>query len=296
MLSGIVSQHTWSQLLQSISNKRKQGALELDLGEQMTLAVHFLQGKIVDIQHGNETPATSTLRLLKHCKLVDVNVEVEAGTYANLENGLTQLLGSEQDTIRELIRRAVFKRTLDTLHEFRLDTTVPWSFRVGGFEFGREAVPIAVSQLLLDLADYEPVRKDFVEKFSEGSRIVAAPGFVAPGDDMSVILKRLSSRSMKPNELLGELLLPKLHAERAMLELLAVGGLLIGQQGKAAVLAEQAAPDLIMGNPQARAAMLRELAARFTDSTWIPNIIALIFLFASITVPFFFWEGAFTQF
>jgi hypothetical protein len=166
MQVGIVNQDNFPQILRSISQRRRNGILELHISERI-LEVSFHQGKIVDVLHDKQTLYKQIAeRLVARDSLLE-------GPWLTADLTAAQLLEQSQlfgfDLDSETLKKMWLQRALENLYAIDVHSGSYYNFRV---EFvatpASDALSISVGQLLLDLVGYQEAHSTFVERCPEG--------------------------------------------------------------------------------------------------------------------------------
>ena len=149
MQTGKLDIDSFSQLLRGISQRRKQGALEITLGENIR-TVYFISGKIVEVRDGEENNEAKEISdLLFSAGAIDKLPE-DVSTYTAVYDQI------EAFVPKDVFERAILHRVLDKLYEIDLKQSAYYSFSVQMVDVDRDYTPaISVGSFLLDLVSLD---------------------------------------------------------------------------------------------------------------------------------------------
>lgn len=178
MHTGVSSQESLSQVLRNISQRRRQGVLELHFGDRV-VHVHFVQGKIVELAERGSAPAQEIANILVAANLLSPQFAAGINSYQDLLLPLQVGAASAGTTPKELVKRAVRHRILSKLYLLDLDSPALHSFDSTMVEYQRDFAPsISVGQLLLDIVALHSDRSKFLSIF--GSNMLLSRGEAEP--------------------------------------------------------------------------------------------------------------------
>ena len=226
MLSGAFNLDNISQTLRDVSQRKRQGVLEIVLPERK-LEVFFVQGRIVELLSAEKSLMSETLEWLSLAglKAKAAISEDPAATAAVVAAKLAEAgYGLPDPRLRLLFRQ----RVLEHFYALSKLTGGYYSFHVRMVEYDREFAPsISVGQLLLDLVDLESEHEKFEAAFSAGRSVAAGAGETLPlSEEEREIIEQVSlAGRIKPVELQKRVFLSRFHFEQAMLSLLEQGGI-----------------------------------------------------------------------
>ncbi|RIL08469.1 MAG: hypothetical protein DCC75_08820, partial [Proteobacteria bacterium] len=148
MDTGALTQESLSGIFRAISQRRRQGVLEIEHPVAPT-QIYFVQGKVAEVRRGGRSP------VMEVCQAI-----IRAGLLAELPN---DPLHSYEELLRHLavsgsgvggdrLRMIIKHRVLDGLYSINLDGGAYYNFKVLMVDCEREFAPmISIGQVLLDL-------------------------------------------------------------------------------------------------------------------------------------------------
>lgn len=166
MHTGTAHQETLSQVLRGISQRRRNGILDVRLVDG-SVRLHFYQGKVVEFSDPRSAPCAEVFQLLVEAGIAPVALDWIPQSYAALRSALIKDSRTDALFTDELFRRAILHRVLSKLYALNLEAPALTGFDSSMVEYEREFAPaISVGQLLLDLVALESDRPKFLQLFS----------------------------------------------------------------------------------------------------------------------------------
>lgn len=230
MLSGLLSAETLSQALRDISQRRRQGVLEVtrDGGR---VDVMFIQGRAVDVARSGRAGGLDVYDLLVAAGFAAPGLELseEELSYAALLSKVTGQARGERLIDENLFRVVLKERVLAELYSL-------WSGKDGFFSFSarmvdgdRELFPsISVGQLLLDVVEIEPAAARFKAQIPGGAVIERGEVSSQTFSPEEELLNALVGERCRLEDLQGMGVLSSYHLHEALLSLVDRGVLKVG--------------------------------------------------------------------
>ena len=172
MLSGILNPDNLSATLRDLSQRRRQGVLEVTLPDRK-VEVLVVQGRIVDVMDVDGNPFATVVERLRRAGMLpdEFTLPLECESYKELFLKINEQVVVEQSTFKLAIKHKV----LDQLYQIEASGGGFFSFQVRMIEFDREFSPnISVGQLLLDIVALNSDRERFERTFGAETLIRAA--------------------------------------------------------------------------------------------------------------------------
>ena len=329
MESGILHGEAFATVLRSISQRRRQGVLEIE-EENATRRVFFVQGKIVEVLNGDTPPALEVAERLRAAGLINSVEGLPTSTYSGLHEALVgQGLGGAIDL--EVFRRAVQHRILDSLYSLNTRSGASYRFSVQITDYEKDLAPaIPAGQILLDMVALQAEAERFAEAFQPGTTIHLASADTVPQGEEEEILCALVEQEISIESLRAKSLLSAYTFQETLLNLYDRGvvtsgapieespgvGKLLGEDALSALdsaidrtfggngvsedaeqedlgeISEAAPPlDVFASFDAGMNARLRMWSALALQKAWIPGALAYIFALAAILLPVLFWQG-----
>lgn len=226
--SGLVTKESLSELLRTISQRRRNGWLEIQYPDQQ-VNLGFMQGKICEVQHNSQS---SIEEFAKRLELAGYTVERSkigwndsySSLFVAVNDGahISQKLSIEEAKYKEFLKH----RILDSLYELLEQAGGTYEFRNGLVEIDSEFSPsIPVGQLLLDLVALSTDESGFKEKVGSKNWVERIGTDVPNGlsEEEASLLSLVSPTGVKVTHLKELSLLSKYHFESAFSHLLAQG-------------------------------------------------------------------------
>ena len=166
MLSGALNPENLSQTLRDISQRRRQGVLEVSLAERQ-IHVQFIQGRVVDVLEIGLNPYQEVVEILERISVIPQTIagELDCDSYQDLFLRLNQVATLDESVYRQVLKH----RVLERLYELESVSGGFFGFQVRMVECDREFAPaISVGQLLLDLVSLRADAARFDETFPPG--------------------------------------------------------------------------------------------------------------------------------
>ncbi|MEZ4753214.1 MAG: DUF4388 domain-containing protein [Bdellovibrionota bacterium] len=213
MQTGKLSSESFPQLLRGISQKRKQGELELSFGENVR-TIYFISGKIVEVRDEGVSEIEEVAEILYKSKLIS---EIPEGlsSYPALYSSI------ESEVARPVFERAILHRILDKLHEVDLSKGGFYSFSVQMVDVDRDFTPsVSVGAYLLDLVSQDEQEARLSAEVADEKLLASSksPSSDLKADDL-LILESLSN-SKNLSELKQATMLSTFTLHKSVLELI----------------------------------------------------------------------------
>ena len=166
MQSGVVSNDNIAEILREISQRRRQGVLEMHVNEE-AMSIYFVQGKIVEVALSTMTPVQETVEWLQRAGIpVQAPETYIEPNYAQLLQRLKEDLPAEKSVHEDLLRHVIRERMLERLYTLEFGGGAFYNFKVQMVEFERDFAPlISVGQLLLDIVELQSEAENFAVAF-----------------------------------------------------------------------------------------------------------------------------------
>lgn len=331
MLSGVVSSENLAQVLRSISQKRKQGVLEITLGDK-AIQLLFVAGKIVDAYQSPQIAVHEVLETLAAAGVLPDGFIYRGTNYQDLFSAL-ELAGCALD--QDEFKVVLSQRVLDVLYGLQLDSGAFYSFKVQMIEHEPELMPsISVGQLLLDFVALEDDEDRFLEAFPADFFVVLEDEVEALTIEEGFLLHALQNHHYV-SELQSASMLSRFHFRECLFSLLNRGAIDVRPEldgrdhGDSRPLEdivatlegslehtienahfESAFDDLalkpewedskagvqeqstgIVEEAPLRVSILGILNARLLQASWVPGVLVLLFLVSAIFAPVLSWDS-----
>lgn len=226
--SGLVTKESLSELLRTLSQRRRNGWLEIQYPDQQ-VNLGFMQGRICEVQHNAQS---STEEFAERLELAGYAVERSkigwnesySSLFVAINDGASkgQKLSIEESKFKEALKH----RLLDSLYALLEQAGGTYEFRNGIVEIDSEFSPsISVGQLLLDLVALNSDESGFREKVGS-KNWVERIGSDAPhglSEEEVSLLSLVNSAGLKVTRLKELSLLSKYHFDSAFSHLLGQG-------------------------------------------------------------------------
>ena len=224
MQTGLVTNDNLSEVLRGLSQKRKQGVLELAIGQEKW-NISFLTGKIVEVSKEGENPVETLFERISASGRVTQEVSGELDSYKALLVSLNENGESGPVIDSELMKSFVKHHMLNKLYEIDLGNGAYYSFHTQMIEVDADLQPsISIGQLLLDLVGLETDSERFAGLFPEDVRVVPSgdPSQRALSDEESSLLEH-SVEEPTIGELRARSLLSSYHFQEIVFGLYEAG-------------------------------------------------------------------------
>lgn len=169
MQNGVISTENFAQVLRSISQRRRQGTLEVHCGERV-LKASFNAGRIVEVVE-NEDAAPRDLAQ----RFCDAGIVVGGDwidTVSNYAELYEQLCSHTDEVSPELFAFALRHRILDKLYGMDLGGGSYYTFHIEMVSVERDYSPsVSIGQLLLDLVAFHEDRGAFAANFAQDATV-----------------------------------------------------------------------------------------------------------------------------
>ena len=172
MQAGVLNPDNFGDILRTVASKRRQGTLDLTIGESKESIV-FNGGKIVEVISGaNSTVEELSQRLQQAGALVDPAALALVRGYGELFRAVTFHEELSGNRLRQIVRHRVLAR----LFALSSVSGAYFNFRTELADYDREyTTSISVGQLLLDVAACVETEKRFSAVFEPGSILSSMP-------------------------------------------------------------------------------------------------------------------------
>lgn len=170
MFSGVFNIDSLTQTFRDISQRRRQGALEISLVDDSRQEVHFISGRIVDVVRVGVAPALDLLERLIERHLVSESWRGRGvATYESLFDALSNEF-PEFD--RDYFQLTLHHMVLDKLYTLIYQNGAYFTFNVKMIEIEKDFAPsISVGQLLLDVVALQSETERFNQIFNQDQMI-----------------------------------------------------------------------------------------------------------------------------
>jgi hypothetical protein len=219
MLSGVLTQESMVEVLRSISQRRRQGTLEIRYAER-AMRILFVQGKIAEVLEQGVNPAQELLRRFRAASICPAGFSSDAQDYAGLWRNIEADPICQNRLSRKEYCEAIKHRVLDKLYAMDLATEAFFEFSTTHFEVDKTYLPnISVGQLLLDFVAIKEERERFINIFGANPQVQSAEmDTVGLSSDEQRLLE-LSAQPISVQKLKDCSLLSVLALEEALLHL-----------------------------------------------------------------------------
>ena len=333
MQTGVIDSDSFSQVLREISQRRRQGILELHYPDKET-HISFIAGKIVSVDIAGRNSASELSDKLKFAGWIQDTIEVES--FSELFSGLVEAGCSiSEGEYQRIVKHMI----LDKLYSLEMSSGAYFTFKTCMVKAERDFLPsISVGQLLLDLVAIETDTNRFSEIFS-AENVVSKE--VEEDDILSEeesILFNLIDGKRKIEDLREQSLLSVYHFQDALLAMherglvrVSAGQVMLDRQkggefdGSLIDQLDKSIDDIFATNTDnstnedescvevtdkscgaegrtscADIADLRlrlnVVNAKILGSSWLTNSVAIIFLFSALLIPFLLWTHIYEYF
>lgn len=325
MLSGSLNSENLAQTLRDISQRRRQGVLQVEFSEQK-LEILIVQGRVVDVVDLACSPVSEVLTQLQRSGLADSEIQYEPGllTYASLFELLQK---SATPVDQQSFKQVLLHRVLERLYDLDSRTGGFFIFQMRMVEYEREYAPsVSVGQLLLDLVALKNDRPKFQQLFHKGVRLEQIEGAGASLSSEESYVWNLIQNGIDFETLKRRCYLSSYHLQDALLSFASKNLLSLSQvqrkaeglnldsiadafdqqidsvfDGATPAAALGSAPgsvllDQMVGEQLPRASFSQRVKTRINlwnlkllHASWIPGAISFVFLLAAALAPFFLW-------
>ena len=328
MQSGVLDTETLPNVLRDLSQKRKQGVLEIRTA-QSKVSVCFILGKIVDVVRGDTPPCRDLVARLVDAGAIPDDLELSSAS------GYTDLLARLKRTPdgqflnEEIFSRALRHLVLDKVYELATQGGTSFHFKSQMVECDRSIVPsLSVGQILLDMVSLTSDRAKFESMVPPGHLIFR----IGSGADRSLseeeeIVFEMAREGLTREELCRRSLLSRYHLQDALIALVE-HGLIKVVDPKSAALSEDLDQSSLAVDPELQSSKsreprressasshsmqvapssahapvveskysLRKLNLALLHSDNIPRVVLYGFLVSAIIIPLFMWRDVILRF
>lgn len=216
MQAGVLNPENFGDILRTVANKRRQGTLDLTLGESKESIV-FNGGKIVEVVSAAASPVQElALRLQQAGAIVDHEALGLVRGYGEMFRAIT----FHQELSGERLRQIVRHRVLARLFALSSVSGAYFNFRTELSDYDREYAPaISVGQLLLDIAACAETEKRFASVFPPNANLVAVAAGDEPLSDEERTMHNACLEVGSVENVLARSLLCDFYARESLLEL-----------------------------------------------------------------------------
>jgi hypothetical protein len=173
MHSGVITPDNLADVLRQISQRRRQGILELSLHSGLA-KIAFVQGRIVDASHSAVHPAHELVGWLQRAGYPVGAAEGYPESISAVEERLKEECVTPFAIGPELIKNLNRHRIIEHLLSLDLGSGALYTFRVQLVETDKYSANISVGQLLLDLVEMEGEAATFAQIFQPETIVKAA--------------------------------------------------------------------------------------------------------------------------
>jgi hypothetical protein len=326
MQSGVLSADNLPDVLRGISQRRRQGVLEIQGSEGIT-TIRFVQGRVVEAFSSRLTPVQECIEWLQWAgyPVKDPKDYTEVN-YQELAIRLQAELKADLSVSTTLLAHVVKHRVLERLYKLDVGTGSLYSFKVQMVEQEKGFSPnISVGQLLLDLVELNAERDHFYSRFPDTAivRALCTPADITDEDE-GVIIRSIGA-GCSLAELERKCLLSSYHFKHALLSLHTAGKIEVvasnqmqadthsavdsfvtssvdaafsdahdaGQRGSSEGTLESLVGEDGTGSSEspARGLALQMLSARMLQSSAVPRALGVLFIVVGLLGPFILWSG-----
>ncbi len=224
MESGILEGENLVALLRSISQRKRQGVLEIH--EQGNLRkICFVQGRIVEFLNGDKPPAFEVAEKLCAAGYLASMKDVPLGGYKEVFEHLKEGKGGVELN-RKIFLRAVRHRVLEQMYTLNAQSGAPYLFTVQMIEYEKDFAPvIPTGQVLLDLVALHTEGDRYNALFPSGSIVRAVSEEEISLSEEEEIIYRLCKTGLSVEDLVVKSLLSSYSFQEAVLSLLDRGSI-----------------------------------------------------------------------
>jgi len=325
MQSGVLSADNLPDLLRGISQRRRQGVLEIHGSDGVT-SIKFVQGRIVEVAASPLTPVQEVVQCLARAGYgVGEPKSYSETSYSALLARLIDAGQSGKKVDKETLLGVIKHRVLERLYALDVGAGSMYSFKVQMVETERDFSPsISVGQLLLDLVELSAEREDFISLFPVGAIARKSPPASPDTDDEQKVLDAVGGGASL-EDITSKSLLSSYHLRHALLGLHKRGGILVDTGIPAT---EQVAPLQTMpsstefvssgderttieslvaesvdesiresaGETSRPRASIHIVSARLLQNSSVPSVVGLLVLLGGLLAPFVLWADVFSHF
>ncbi len=226
MQSGVLSSENLADVLRGISQRRRQGVLEVTCSDSVT-SILFVQGRVVEALTSKLTSVQETVEWLERAGYPVANPKgYLEENYSGLQSRLTRELPTEFSVSDEQLQHVIRQRVLDRLYKLDVGAGSFYTFKVQMVDHDRDFAPsISIGQLLLDLVELSAERDDFDRRFPDSTvirRTELAVNGMTPEE--SIVIKTVGV-GIGLSELERRCLLSSYHFRHSLLDLLNNGAI-----------------------------------------------------------------------
>ncbi|MBX7143066.1 MAG: DUF4388 domain-containing protein [Oligoflexia bacterium] len=227
MQTELMNQDNFADVLRGISQRRRQGTLEVRFADRAYRLV-FVQGKIIEVLQPGISPAKELSKRLKAAGVLPESFELAAAGYKALWQEIQKhpVASSQLDQVS--FERAVKHRVLDKLYEISAAQGAFLNFDSALLDIERDFLPsVSVGQFLLDVVSLEAEASRMAGLETPGKylrRGEAQPQSLSEGEQ---VLFSLLNEPCLCEELRTRSLLSKFAFQEAVLELIEKGHIVV---------------------------------------------------------------------
>jgi hypothetical protein len=220
MQSGVLSPENVADVLRGISQRRRQGLLEVNAHERV-FVIKFVQGRVVDAAPGGMTGVQDTVAWLKRAGYpVAEPASYREPSYAELLLRLADELSEDFTITTETLKVIVRERVLDHLYNLEVGVGAFYTFKVQMVEHDHDFSPsVSIGQVLLDLVEMNAEREAFHRRFPAGSYIRLTGDTPTGLDPEEEAIVKCIGEGMAVDDLERRALLSGFHFRHAMVQL-----------------------------------------------------------------------------
>lgn len=228
MHTELMNQDNFADVLRGISQRRRQGTLEVRFADRAYRLV-FLQGKIIEVLQPGVNPAKELCKRLKAAGVLPDQFELTTLSYKGLWQEIQKLEIASARMDQSAFERALKFRVLDKLYEIAGAQGAFLNFDTALLDIERDFLPsISVGQLLLDVVSLEAEASRMAGIEAAGKYIqrtdVAVPAGLSP-DEQSLF--DLLESPLQCSELRSRSLMSVFAFQEALLALIEKGHVVV---------------------------------------------------------------------
>ena len=219
MDSGLLTSETFSTLLRTISQRRRQGVLEIDFPSD-PVRILFVQGKIVEVVRASLAPAHEVVQRLQRAGLLPAAQTLPLDSYHECFQALQSLPVAAAVDLGTF-KRVVKHRILDVVYTLDFGAEAGFSFNVQMVEYEKDFAPtITTAQVLLDMVALQTDRERYQGLAKPGNLVKAVPGLSAGLSEEERLIYELCPEGMHLEDLRTRSMLSAYHFQESVFSLL----------------------------------------------------------------------------
>jgi hypothetical protein len=334
MQTGIITSAQLADVLRDISQKRKQGILELSVSDWI-INISFVTGKIVNFSNNKNNLISTFIDKLKACNKLSTSFNSNAISYEDLYHDILASADGSQFSTKMYVL-LVREQILDSLLKIDFSAGAFFNFKVQMVTCDAELNPsISVGQLLLDLVEYKEDLLAFNNMFEQSDYVKINSDCSNCGELDSLFYNLMTSPiSIKDLHLFSPL--SALRFQQILLDGIEKGkiikvdknslttdidisndidGIIEALEGvthtsdkfiniesveptiqveKGSLQASNIQENLKVSNISKQS--IEDLNNSLLQANWIPNLVVVLFIICALYAPFVFWPEALAYF